>query len=148
MSDKTRKIDSPTAVIGALAMQFQAKYGDEALEIFKPILREYGRHAGSRLARKLADKAFPERVEAWLEPLTRQGLSEVELTEDPSRVTIRGTDCPLNLEGSNKAVCDACMAIDEGLVSALAGHEVTMHIAQSMARGDARCVVHFDRTEA
>lgn len=144
MTEKTPRIDSPTAVIGALAIQFQARYGDEALEIFKPILREYGRHAGERLARKLADKAFPERVEAWLEPLTRQGLSEVERTTDSSRVTIRGTDCPLHLEGSNKALCDACMAIDEGLVSALAGHPVSMRIAQSMARGDARCVVHFE----
>lgn len=142
MADKAYRIDSPTAVIGELAKQLQQKYGDEALALFGPILKEYGFHSGSRLARKLADQDFPERIEAWLEPLVKTGQSEV-VEKSPQRVSIRGTFCPLNLEGSNGLLCDTCMRIDEGLVSALAGKPVTVKIEESMARGDARCSVTF-----
>lgn len=142
MADKEYKIDSLTAVIGELAKQMQQKYGDEALAVFTPILQEYGRHAGKRMTKKMADRDFPDRVAGWLEPLVSSGLSEV-VERNPTHVTIRGTACPLNLEGTNRALCDACMAIDQGLVSALAEDEITLTIEQSMARGDNSCVVHF-----
>jgi hypothetical protein len=142
MANTEYKIDSLTAVIGELAKQMQKKYGDEALEVFAPILKEYGRHAGKRQTKKLAARDFPDRVASWLEPLVSAGLSEV-VAHDPTHVTIRGTACPLNLEGTNRALCDACMAIDQGLVSALAEHEITLNIEQSMARGDKSCVVHL-----
>jgi hypothetical protein len=35
------------------------------------------------------------------------------------------------------------MCIDEGMVSALAGKEITLIIDRSMARGDDACVVRF-----
>ena len=142
MTTKAYKIDNPTAVIGELAKQLQKKYGDEALALMVPILREYGFHSGTRLAKKLADRDFGGRVEAWLEPLTKAGLSEV-VEKSPSHVAIRGTSCPLNLEGTSRALCDACMAIDQGLVSALAEHEITLSIEKSMARGDDCCSVRF-----
>ncbi|OHC68065.1 MAG: hypothetical protein A2045_10100 [Rhodocyclales bacterium GWA2_65_20] len=142
MADQEHKIDSLTAVIGELAKRMQKKYGDEALDVFVPILKEYGFHAGTRLAKKMADRDFPDRVAGWLEPLIKSGLSEV-VEHDPTHVTIRGRACPLNLEGTNRALCDACMAIDQGLVSALAENEISLRIEQSMARGDNACVVHF-----
>lgn len=142
MADQEHKIDSLTAVIGELAKQMQKKYGDEALDLFVPILKEYGSHAGKRLTKKMADRDFPARVAGWLEPLIKSGLSEV-VEGDPAHVAIRGRACPLNLEGTNRALCDACMAIDQGLVSALAENEITLRIEQSMARGDNSCLVHF-----
>lgn len=142
MSVKSYKIDNPTAVIGELAKKFQEKYGEEALSLFKPVLREYGFHGGSRLRKKMADKNFADRVEGWLEPIVKTGLCEV-VEKGPAHITIRGMACPLNLEGTNRALCDACMSIDEGLVSALAEKEVTLRIDQSMARGDQCCLVTF-----
>ena len=139
---KTYKIDSPTAVIGELARQLQSKYGDEALEIMAPILREYGLHSGRRILKKFPDRDLAGRVEGWLEPLIRTGLSEV-VEKGLRHVAIRGTDCPLNLEGTNRALCDTCMCIDEGLVSALAEKEITLKIERSMARGDDACLVRF-----
>jgi hypothetical protein len=63
--------------------------------------------------------------------------------KSPARVSIRGTSCPLNLENTNALLCDTCMRIDEGLVSALAEKAVTVVIDESIARGDARCSVTF-----
>lgn len=142
MVAKAYRIDSPTAVIGELAKELQKKYGDEALAVMAPILREYGFHSGRRLKKKLADRDFAGRVEGWLEPIIKTGLCEV-VEKGPAHVAIRGTDCPLNLEGTNRALCDACMCIDEGLVSALAEKEITLRIERSMARGDDACAVHF-----
>ncbi|MBI5921118.1 MAG: L-2-amino-thiazoline-4-carboxylic acid hydrolase [Betaproteobacteria bacterium] len=139
---KAYKIDSATAAIGEMARALQKKYGDEALEVIAPILREFGLHSGQRLAKKLADRDLAGRVEGWLEPIIKAGLCEVT-EKEPAHVAIRGTDCPLNLEGTNRALCEACMSIDQGLVSALAGKEITLKIEKSMARGDTSCVVHF-----
>jgi hypothetical protein len=142
MSAKTYKIDNPTAVIGELAKRMQNKYGDDALSIFRQVLREYGFHGGTRLKKKMADKNFADRVEGWLEPIIKTGLCEV-VDKGPAHVTVRGMACPLNLEGSNQALCDACMNIDIGLVSALAEKEITLAIDKSMARGDECCLVRF-----
>ncbi len=142
MSAKTYNLDNPTAVIGELAKRVQEQYGKEALDLFKPILREYGFHGGSRLREKMAEKGFADRVEGWLKPIIKKGLCEI-LDKGPAHVTVRGTTCPLNLEGSNQALCDACMSIDIGLVSALAEKEVTLKIDKSMARGDVCCLVRF-----
>jgi hypothetical protein len=142
MSAKNYKINNPTAVIGELAKKFQEKYGEEALAVFRPVLREYGFHAGSRLREKMSDKSFADRVEGWLEPIIKKGRCEV-VEKGPTHVTVKGTACPLNLEGSNHALCDACMSIDIGLVSALAEKEITLKIDKSMARGDECCLVRF-----
>lgn len=142
MVPKSYKIDSPTAVIGELAKELHKKYGDEALDVMAPILREYGLHSGRRLMKKLADKDFADRVEAWLDPIIKTGLCEV-IEKGPAHVAIRGTDCPLNLENTSRAHCDACMCIDEGLVSALAEKEITLRIDRSLARGDNACQVRF-----
>ena len=142
MSTNVYKIDSPTAVIGELAKIFQEKYGAEALALFKPVLREYGFHTGSRLRKKMADKNFTDRVESWLEPIMKTGLGEV-VEKGPAHITIRGTNCPLNLDQTNGDLCDTCMCIDEGLVSALAEKEITLRIDQSIARGDQCCLVTF-----
>jgi hypothetical protein len=142
MTAKAYKVDNPTAVIGELAKKFQEKYGEEALELFKPILREYGFNGGTRLRKKMADKGFADRVEGWLEPIIKTGLCEV-IEKGPAHITIRGMACPLNLEGSNQALCDACMCIDEGLVSALAEKDILLKIDKSMARGDDCCLVRF-----
>jgi hypothetical protein len=142
MSAKHDKMDNPTAVIGALAKTLQNKYGEEALDLLRPILREYGFHGGDRLKKKMADKSFTDRVEGWLEPIIKTGLCVV-VEKSEEHVTVRGLACPLNLEGSNQALCDACMSIDIGLVSALAEKEITIKIDKSMARGDECCLVTF-----
>jgi len=142
MAAKTYKIDSPAAVIGELTKELHKKYGDEVLDVIAPILQEYGLHSGRRLMKKLAGRNFADRVEAWLEPIIRTGLCEV-IEKGPAHVAIRGTDCPLNLEETSGALCDACMCIDEGLVSALAEKEITLRIERSMARGDDACLVRF-----
>jgi hypothetical protein len=142
MSTKAYKIDSPTAVIGELAKIFQEKYGAEALALFKPVLREYGFHAGSRLRKKMADKNFTDRVEGWAEPFIKNGLAEV-VEKGPTHITLRGINCPLNLDRTNRDLCNTCMCIDEGLVSALTEREITLKIDQSLARGDQCCLVTF-----
>lgn len=142
MSAKAYNLDHPTAVIGELAKKFQEKYGEEALSVFRQVLREYGVHAGTRLRKKMADKNFADRVEAWLEPIIKRGRCEV-VEKGPTHITIKGMVCPLNLEGSNQSLCDACMCIDRGLVSALAEKEITLKIEKSMARGDDSCLVSF-----
>lgn len=144
MSAKAYKIDNPMAVIGELAKKMQEKYGDEALSVFSQVLQEYGFHAGIRLKNKMEQKGLADRVEAWLAPIIAAGLCEV-VEKGTGRVTVKGWNCPLNLEGSNQGLCDACMSIDIGLVSALAEQEIKLTVIKSMARGDAYCMVSFER---
>jgi len=142
MPEKTYAIDSSLAAIGELAKELQKRYGDEPLSLLRPILREYGFHAGSRLRKNMEDKSFPDRVEAWMTPLIRKGLAGV-VEKGPEHIRITGTDCPLNLEGTNRALCEACMGIDEGVIAALGGCEVTLSIEKSLACGDECCQVLY-----
>ena len=144
MKTKPYQLDTPTAVIGELAKRLQAQYGDDVLLIFSDVLKEYGRQGGMRLRKKTADLAFPERVTVWLEPFLRSGKAEVVKSEG-DRVTIKGFDCPLNLEATNQALCTALMRIDEGLVSALAEKDITLKIEKSLACEDSFCLVTFSR---
>ena len=144
VSLKQCKLDNPTAVIGELAKRLQAEYGDEVLTVFGDVLEEYGYQSGLKLSRKMTNVSFPERITAWLESFIKTGKSEiVEMKAD--LVTMRGYECPLNLEGSNRKLCEALMKIDEGLVSALAEKEVILKIEKSLACGDEHCLVTFSK---
>jgi methionine aminopeptidase len=144
MSSKQCKLDNPTAVIGELAKRLQAKYGDEVLTVFGDVLKEYGYQSGLKLSKKMTNVSFPERITTWLEPFIKTGKSEVvEMKTD--LVTMKGHDCPLNLEGSNRKLCEALMKIDVGLASALAGKDIILKIEKSLACGDEHCLVTFSK---
>lgn len=142
MPKKAYAVDTALAVIGELARELQNRYGDEPLSLFHPILREYGFHAGERLRETMEERTFPDRVEAWMAPLIRKGLAGV-VEKGPGHIRIRGTNCPLNLEGTNRVLCEACMGIDEGVAAALAGRDVTLTIEKSLAWGDDCCQVFY-----
>lgn len=142
MCAKQYKLDNPTAVIGELARRLQARYGDEVLSVFRDVLGEYGRQSGAKLRKKMADMSYPERVIGWLEPFIRNNTAQI-VDSKPGSVTVKAHDCPLNLEGSNEALCNSLMRLDEGLVSALAEHNISLTIEKSLARSDEHCLVTF-----
>lgn len=139
---KQYKLDSPTAMIGELAKRLSAEYGDGVLPIFREVLKEYGYQTGIKLRKKMVDLDFPGRVTGWMEPIIKAGKCEI-IRVEKDWVTVRGCECPLNLEGSSKNLCDNLMGIDEGLVSALAEKDVTVEIEKSLACGEEYCLVNF-----
>ena len=144
MTSKQRKLDTLSAVIGELAKLLQAKYGDEVLSVFQDVLKEYGYQSGLKLSKKMTNLSFSDRITAWIEPFIKKGQSEfVEIEAD--FVTLKGHDCPLNLEGTNRELCESLMKLDEGLVSALAENEISMRIEKSRACGDEHCLVTFSK---
>jgi hypothetical protein len=142
MSSKQYKLDNSTAVIGELAKRLYDKYGDEALSVFGDVLKEYGYQCGLKLNTNMKNVSFPERITTWLESFIKSGKAEV-VEEKADLITMRGYDCPLNLEGSNKKLCESLMKIDEGLASALAEKEIILKIDKSLACGDEHCLVTF-----
>ena len=90
----------------------------------------------------MPELGFSDRVVGWLSHLIEKGKCEI-VEKKPDRVTVKGYYCPLNLEGSNYALCESLMVIDEGLVSALAEEDVSLKIEKSLSRGDDCCLVTF-----
>jgi hypothetical protein len=147
MAETKYRVDNPTTAIGVLATELYKKYGEEVFSVLRPVLRDYGFNVGVKLRKKLADASFSNRVVAWLEPGIKAGVVEI-MEKGDARVTTKGTFCPLSLKGSGRAVCENLMAIDEGLVSALAdGREIRLVIEKTMAQGDPYCLVTFSIKE-
>jgi hypothetical protein len=147
MTDKKYKVDNPTAAIGELAKELYKKYGEEVFPVLRPVLRDYGFNMGVRLRQKLADLSFSNRVIAWMEPGIKAGVAEI-LEKGDASVKIKGSFCPLNLRGSGRTVCENLMAIDEGLISALADdREIHLLIEKTLAQGDPYCMVTFSIKE-
>lgn len=142
MSHKVYEIDNPTAVIGELAKAFCESYGEESLAVFVPICKRYGYNLGLKMRDNMEGLSFPDRVAAWLAPGIRAGVAEI-IEGCDSRVKIKGSYCPLNLQGSKRIVCERLMSIDEGLVSALAEKDISVTIEKTMAQGDQYCLVSF-----
>jgi predicted ArsR family transcriptional regulator len=144
MSSKPYKLDNPIAVVGELAKRLHARYGDDVLPIFSEVMKEYGYHSGTKLAKRMPGLSFPDRVAGWLESLIRSGEADI-VQKDDKRVVVKGHNCPLNLEGDNRTICEALMRFDTGLVGALADSPVALKIEKSLARGDDFCLVSFSR---
>ncbi len=140
MRDATKKLDNPMAVIGALAKAMYESYGDEVLPVFESVLREYGYQRGLALRRKLDDKNFVDRIEAWMAPAFEAGGGKT-VEKTLNSITVKGSACPFNLHGCGRDLCIALMGFDQGFASALADHEVTLEIATSLAGGDEDCLV-------
>ena len=144
MSSNPYKLDNPIAVVGELAKRLHERYGDDVLPIFSEVMKEYGYHSGMKLAKRMPGLSFPDRVAGWLESLIR--IAEAEIVhQDGNRVVVRGHNCPLNLEGDNRTICEALMRFDAGLVGALADSPIALKIEKSLARGDECCLVSFFR---
>lgn len=143
MTGKKYKVDNPTAAIGELAKELYKKYGEEVFSVLVPVLSDYGFNLGMKLQKKMADASFSNRVIAWLEPGIKAGVVEI-MEKGDNFVKTKGTFCPLNLKNSGRPVCENLMAIDEGIVSALAGgRKVKYVIEKTMAQGDPYCLCTF-----
>jgi hypothetical protein len=142
MNSKHYKLDNLSAVIGELAKRLQIKYGNEALSIFREVLEDYGYQCGTKLRGKMLDLSFPDRVTGWLNSFFENGQAEV-VEKKSDRVTVKGFKCPLNLEGSNRVLCEALTMLDVGLVRALAEEDITLKIEKSLSCGDECCLATF-----
>jgi len=144
MHSKPNRLDNPVAVVGELAKRLHARYGDDILPVFSDVLREYGYHIGVKLAKGMAGLSFAERVIRWLDMFLRTGQAVI-VRQDDRGVVVKGYHCPFNLEAGDRALCKALMAIDAGLVSALAEGDSDLLIEKSLVNGDDCCLISFLR---
>ncbi|MBC7196278.1 MAG: hypothetical protein H5U39_03380 [Deferribacterales bacterium] len=138
----SKNIDNPLVVISELAKNIYEKYGDEALFLFGPILKQYGFNSGLKIKQKVEKATFADRVKAWLEEGLKSGQSQIVEVGD-SYIIIKGYQCPLRLENSGRILCEVLMNIDVGIVSALAGKDINIKINKTLAQGDEYCLVTF-----
>ena len=144
MNSKSGKLDNPVAVVGELAKRLHARYGDDILPVFSEVLTEYGYHIGVKLAKGMAGLSFTERVIRWLDMFLRTGEAVI-VRQDDRGVVIAGYRCPFNLEAGDRALCRALMAIDTGLIGALAEGGSELIIEKSLVNGDGCCLISFLR---
>jgi predicted hydrocarbon binding protein len=142
MPEREHTIDNAMAAVGALARELQRRYGDDALTLFEPIMREYGLHSGTRLRKKLGDIPFPERIVAWLEQSIKEGLCEI-IAKNSSSVTLKSYYCPLGLDKGGRTLCDRLMSFDKGFITGLAGQDAHVTVYSTRAQGDSCCHVKF-----
>jgi len=144
MNSKANRLDNPVAVVGELAKRLHVRYGDDILPIFSEVLREYGYHIGAKLAKGMTGLIFTERVIRWLDMFLRTGQAVIVRQDDRS-VVVKGYHCPFNLDAGDRTLCEALMAIDSGLIRALAEGDSELIIEKSLVNGDDCCLISFLR---
>jgi predicted ArsR family transcriptional regulator len=144
MNSGSRRLDNPVAVVGELAKRLHALYGDDILPVFSEVLREYGHHIGVKLAKGMTGLSFTERVIRWLDMFLRTGQAVI-VRQDDRGVVVKGYHCPFHLEAGDRSLCKSLMAIDAGLIGALAEGDSDLIIEKSLVEGDDCCLISFLR---
>lgn len=111
--------------------------GTDALPILSEVMSEAGAEAGKIALKELQG----EGMNIVGELVHARGLEIIALSDEMIR--FRNLQCPYNLKGTNRELCEAMMSYDRMLVSEMLSFRVDMKIPKSIAAGDEWCEVIY-----
>ncbi|MBU0514540.1 MAG: hypothetical protein KJ621_07175 [Proteobacteria bacterium] len=142
MSDKRTTMQS---VQGKPAVALYEKFGDEVLPVLRRVYADFGYEIGLGLKRKWRPQTMEDAARAFIEMTNANGYpSSVGIKDNVAR--FEGHGCPFELKDTYRPVCEALMAMDDGIFRALLDLDETgieSKIEESLAAGDNCCRVWF-----
>lgn len=141
--DPHRLFDANYA-LGVLCSEFAERFGAESGEIISRVCLERGRALGRKLASSIDEPSFENAVNAFV-GASKRGRHPAELVSlEPDRAVVRGTGCPLALEGRGERICRLMMHMDQGILEEASGKPIRFTVRRSLADGDDHCDVCFE----
>ena len=142
------KLNDPNYTIGVLLSEMISTFGKEAQKKAESICYRRGRSLGKKLAAHVASGSFQDAVETFVEAGKRGQLS-VELADlSPTHAVVRGTKCPLGLEGRGRSICESAMEIDRGILEEISGEKIGLTVITTVAENAPCCEVRFELSGA
>ncbi len=115
-----------------------------AEEFIARLCHERGLALGELLAAKVGERSFRDAVLAFVAASEKSRAPASLVSLDTGKAVIRGTACPLGLEGRGREICEAMMFLDRGILEAASGETLRHVIVRSRAAGDEYCEVIFE----
>jgi predicted hydrocarbon binding protein len=137
----TAKRTTMQSVQGKLAVALYEKFGDEVLPVLRKIYFDFGYEIGLGLKEKWQPKNHAEAARAFIEMTNANGYPSSVVIED-GVARFEGHACPFELQNTYRPVCEALMAMDDGIFAALLDLEESPlegRIEQCLAAGDECC---------
>ena len=129
--------------IGALSKAFYQKYGDEALPIITEVASQGGVEYGKMVQQMTPARDMKTYGESFKMLGSMMGMDMQMMELSDNVIHFKTRQCPLGIEGTSRALCEALMTNDRKMVSTFLGQEVDMKIPESIAAGDKECEVIF-----
>ena len=140
----SEKMNDSNYTIGVLLSEMISTFGEEAKIKAEKICYRRGRALGKKLAAHAATGSFKGAVESFVEAGKRTQLS-VELADlSPTYAVVRGSRCPLGLEGRGRNICESAMEIDRGILEEVSGKKIDLTVITTVAENDPCCEVRFE----
>ncbi|MEW5735636.1 MAG: hypothetical protein AB1921_12315 [Thermodesulfobacteriota bacterium] len=129
------------SVQGKLCVALYEQFGEAVLPVIREVYAAYGREIGAGLAAKWNVKTPSQVITAFIAMCNQAGYpAELTIEGDTARWT--GHACPFGLANTHRAVCEAMMAMDQGIFAALLNRppeDMEFVIEKTLAAGDPEC---------
>jgi predicted ArsR family transcriptional regulator len=145
-TEMTSPRTTPQAVQGRLAVALYEEFGEAVLPVLRRVYFDYGYEIGRGLREKYRPKNIEEAARAFIEVTNANGYPSSVTVDADGVARFEGHGCPFELTNTHRPVCEALMAMDDGIFLALLGLDedrIEGNIEQSLAAGDDCCRAWF-----
>ena len=142
------KLSDLSYTLGVLSSKFIEEFGEKAEEIVSEIFHQRGLALGKGFASKLGEKSFETTVKAFIAASKKSEAPGEIISLDEKRAVVKGAGCPFTLNGRGRKVCEAIMALDQGLMGVASGCKISVTVNRTLAEGDDHCEVVFEVAES
>jgi len=138
------KLYDANYTIGVICSVFLREFGEAASGIISKICYERGLALGSRLGSGIQEKSFEAAVQAFVKASESSKYPAVLSFLTNEKAILHGTKCPLGLKGRGRAICEAMMTMDQGILERASDLKLDFIVNKTIAQGDENCEVIFE----
>jgi hypothetical protein len=131
--------------MGALSKAFYQKYGNEALPIITEVASQSGVEYGKMMQQMMPARGMKTVGESLKMMGAMMGIDMQMLELSDNVIHFKTQQCPLGIQGTSKALCEAMMNNDRKMIGTFLGQEVDMKILKSVAARDRECEVIYSK---
>ena len=132
-------------MLGDLSSAFYKKYGKDALPTISAVSTKYGAPNAKLVQKMMPIKNMKDIAELYKMMFGMIGEKFEILKVSDDTLHFKVSTCPMCIQGTSLALCEAMMKTDKEMVSTLLNKPINIKVTKSIAAGDKYCEVNFSK---